>query len=365
VAAVAIAVAAVPVAGLLLVAGRPDSASGWLALAGPVLIGVAILLTEARIEAATIALGVALAGYLGPGTAALAASEQWSMIAGVAMYVGVCWVTCLLGLRRPLGPAVGWLALVIAAGLYGSGFDVPVVLGVAWWLVGRALRDRQQVTDRLRARAAELAAEQQRFAEEAVRWDRLRIARELHDVVAHCMTVIVIQARAGQRQVDSDAAAVPDTLEAIRSAAAESARDIETLTQLMAGQRRSLDTRMLASLVDRATRAGAGVRLTVHGDPDRLDPTWATVGYRAVQEALTNALRHAPGSDIEITVDCRDGLTLTVENEEPTPAGTTGPVTVGAGRGLLGLRERVTELGGQAAWGPTSGDGWRLQVALR
>lgn len=364
-AVVAIAVAVVPVVALVVVAGRPDGTAGWVALAGPVTVAMAILLTAVRIEAAAIALGVAFAACLGPGTTALAGSEQWSMVAGVAIYVGACWVTCLLGLRLPLGPSVGWLAVVVVAGLYGTGFDVPVVLGVAWWLVGRALRDRQRVTDRLRARAAELAAEQQRFAEEAVRLERLRIARELHDVVAHWMTVIVIQARAGQQQADTDPAALPDTLEAIRSAAAEAAGDVETLTQVMAGQRRTLDAHTLAALVGRAAGAGTAVRWSVRGELDRLDPIWAAVGQRAAQEALTNALRHAPGSPIELTVDCRDGLCVTVENGLPAPPVAGGPVTVGAGRGLLGLRERAAELGGHADWGPTPGGGWRLRVVVR
>ena len=112
-------------------------------------------------------------------------------------------------------------------------------------------------------RADELAAEQVRFVAGAVRLERSRIARELHDVVAHCMTVIVVQARAGQQQVDADPAAVPQTLRAISSAAREAAGDIEALVMVM--EPRPLSRAILDRLIGRATDAGAAVSITVRG----------------------------------------------------------------------------------------------------
>ena len=144
----------------------------------------------------------------------------------------------------PLRWSAAWMAGLAVATVWALGFDVPVtMLGVGWWLVGVTFRHHEQISARLRHRADELAAEQERFAAEAVRLERARIARELHDVVAHCMTVIVIQARAGQQLTDLDPDGAAEALDAILATAHEAENDLDTLVGVMDPHRASPLTR--------------------------------------------------------------------------------------------------------------------------
>ena len=230
----------------------------------------------------------------------LASPGVWPTVAAIALFAGVCWVTCSLGLMLPLRWSAAWMAGLAVATVWALSFDVPVtMLGVGWWLVGVTFRHHEQISARLRHRADELAAEQERFAAEAVRLERARIARELHDVVAHCMTVIVIQARAGQQLTDLDPDGAAEALDAILATAHEAENDLDTLVGVMDPHRASPLTReVLEVIVRRATTGGNRVDLAVLGDPDVLDPERAAVAHRVVQESLTNALRHAPGADV-------------------------------------------------------------------
>jgi len=176
------------------------------------------------------------------------------------------------------------------------------------------------------------------------------------------MTVIVIQARAGQQLADLDPDGAAEALDAILATAQEAENDLDTLVGVMDPHRASPLTReVLEVIVRRATTGGNRVELAVLGDPDVLDPERAAVAHRVVQESLTNALRHAPGADVSLTLDCRSTVTVTVENGPALAEGTTGE---GSGRGLLGIAERAADVGGTAGWGPTPSGGWRLVVVL-
>ncbi len=356
--------ALLPITALFAVGARPAGTEGWLVLAGPVLVAAAVGLSPVAVEWAAGVLAVTMAFLIAPASAMLDGADSWASVAGIALYLGVCWVSCAVGRQLPPGRSVAWMAGVLLAILWGTGLDVPMVLGAGWWLVGRTLRHQEQVTVRLRSRARELAAEQQRFAAEAVRLERARIARELHDVIAHCMTVIVIQARAGQQQADTDPAAVTSTFDAIVESATEATADLDALVTVLEPHRPArgpLRRESLEALVRRAAETGTTVSLDVRGDPEVLDPARAAVGLRALQEAVTNALRHAPGSEVTVCLDCRRGLALTVRNGPPVAA---GPATVGTGGGLAGMRDRAAGLGGSTSWGPTADGGWLLQVTL-
>lgn len=285
------------------------------------------------------------------------------VIGVVASALGACWVTCRLGIRTDLRWSLPWLVGWVAVVVWRLDSDAPLLmLSLGWWAVGQAIRSHQILADRLRTRAADLRREQQRFAAEAVRLERARIARELHDVVAHSMTVIVIQARAGQQLLDHDPAATQETLEAIGFAVTQAREDVAALVSLMdPGQSRPLTRAVLDDLVGRARGTGATVDLTVHGDPDNLTRDVAVAVHHAVQEALTNAFRYAPGADVAVELNCWPPLRLEVVNSPP-PLRTewTG---LGAGRGLTGLAERLKGTGLSVDWGPTDGAGWRVQVS--
>ncbi|MFT4167298.1 MAG: histidine kinase [Microlunatus sp.] len=356
-------VCVVPVTALLILAGAPDSPAGWTALVGPVALGFAVVLARSRGDLATGVLTVSVLTVIQPAYQVLMTSGVWQSVAGLAIYAGICWVTGNLGRQLPVRASVWWIiALVVAIG-WALDLDVPLaILAIGWWLVGVTFRHHQQLTARLRERAEELANEQQRYTSEAVRLERARIARELHDVVAHCMTVIVIQARAGQQQGEASPQSTIEALDAILGTSAEAETDLDTLVGVLDPHRPQQLTRdLLDGLVQRTRSGGTPVRLEVRGDPDTLDPARAAVAHRVIQEALTNALRHAPGAELTLSLDCRHGLQVTVENE---PADGTAPPTVGSGRGLLGIDERVSALGGTTEWGPTPAGGWRLRVRL-
>ncbi len=335
---------------------------GWRAMLGPLTLGLAVVLSRVSPELGTAVLAVGMLTTVSD-TANVASPDSALASAGaLTLYLGVCWVACVLGSRVPTVRAVVWLVLLAAAVAWSSTDNVPMaVLLVGWFVVGVILRSRAVVEARLRARAEELAAEQERYALEAVRLERAVIARELHDVVAHCMTVIVIQARAGQQLLARDPDGAAEALDAISASALEAEHDIAALVELVDPHRsRPLTRTLLDDLVRRSVSTGIQVSLVVDGDLDRLSPELAVAAHRAVQECLTNAFRHAPGGDVEIEVRCRPSFALTVVNG---PA--TGPAPLsasGAGRGLDGIRERMTALGGDATWGPLPHGRWVVAV---
>lgn len=368
--AVAGATTAAPLIALLALSGPGQaadpsaSATDWQVLAAPVSIGIAVVLARLRPDLAIGVVCLALLTVVPAADQALAAVGVWQSVAAFALYAGICLVTGSLGRQLPVRWSVPLMICYAVAVAVGLDFDAPItMLGVGWWIVGMTIQHRDAMAARLQARAAELAEEQERFAAEAVRLERARIARELHDVVAHCMTVIVIQARAGQQLAEVDPAAATEALDAVLSTSIEAADDLDTLVGVMEEPGdRTLTRSLLDALVHRATASGSDVRLDLRGDPDSLDVARSAMAHRIGQEALTNALRYAPGAPVTIELDCRDGLHLMVTND-PSP-GAAPPATSGSGRGLAGIAERAAALGGTAAWGPTPAGGWRIAVTV-
>lgn len=149
-----------------------------LALTGAALVGAAVLVSLAWVQLSVVLLGIATLAL--PASAPFG-SVGWNSAAGVALLSGVSWVAANLGSRLPLRSSAGWLTGLALVSLCGSDTGLPILMvSIGWWLVGRAFRHRQQTTDRLQARADELATEQVRSAAEAVRLERARIARSRH-----------------------------------------------------------------------------------------------------------------------------------------------------------------------------------------
>ncbi|MEY2515969.1 MAG: hypothetical protein QOJ89_3327 [bacterium] len=244
---------------------------------------------------------------------------------------------------------------------------VPVIfLPGAAWFAGRALRDREQVARRLSERAHELDEEREAHAQLSVRYERTQIAAELHDVVAHALSVMVVQASAGQRLATVDPELTAEAFAAISGAARAAERDMERLVNLLAdgeGGGPGPDLAVVEELVARAAENGLKVALRLEGERDRLPAVMGQTAYRLVQEGLTNALRHAAGSSIEVLVRGEpDALVVEVVNG---PASGEAPLAgVGTQTGLTGLRERVDAVGGRMEAGPTADGGWRLSARL-
>jgi signal transduction histidine kinase len=281
------------------------------------------------------------------------------------------------------GPAgrTRWIALAVAGliGLAPWGFTsgtetlnhvlIVLVLLVLPAVLGLWVRTRADLLVALRGRAERAEAEQQLRAREAVLAERARITREMHDVVGHRVSLMVLQAGAMDMAAED-----PDRVRQLAGQLQDAGRrSLEELRQLLGLlQEDPDDDAPLApqptlddvdELVGDSRRAGVDVTLTRCGTPWELDPTVGRTAYRVVQEALTNAGKHAPGGPVAVTLDLRDGeLTVTVVNRRATRP---SPALPSGGLGLIGLRERVRTVGGTLRAEPRLDGGFRLEAVMR
>lgn len=269
------------------------------------------------------------------------------------------------------GRSVPALLLLMAGLQVANGPTVfnPIipVLTIGPWAVGLFVRSRRNLTEQLTARGRELEAERALFAAEAVRYERARIARELHDIVAHCVSVMVIQASAGRRLTTTDPISAGQAFDAIEETAQQAEAEIGRLVDLLdqgKHQRNSDAIRLIGELVARAGAAGLAVSCRFIGSTDGLTAQASDVAYRVVQESLTNALKHAPGAPVEILITGSASRVEIEVSNGPATAPASGLERSGGGRGLAGMRERVAACGGEISLGPAEGGGWRVLARL-
>ena len=229
------------------------------------------------------------------------------------------------------------------------------VLTVAW-VLGRGALERDLRTLRSESRAALAEAESARSAAEAVAEERARIAREMHDVVAHSMSVMIVQAGAAAQIVDHDPARARAALDSIRSTGTEALAEMRRLVGVLRDDGAENDLRpqpgtaRVPELVEQARAVGLDVELTVEGGRRALPPGLDLTAYRIVQEALTNVRRHSRARRVEVLLrQGSDCLEIVVRDDGVGAAG--GPATpptspVRQGHGLLGMTERATLYGG-------------------
>ena len=260
--------------------------------------------------------------------------------------------------------------LILLAGLEvsnGVTFNpLFLVLTIGPWALGRVVVSRRRLTEQLAARGRELEAERALFAAEAVRYERARIARELHDIVAHCVSVMVIQASAGQRLTATDPSLAAEAFDSIGEVAQQAEAEIGRLLELLdaTGQQRGADgLRLIGELVTRASGAGLDVSCRFSGSADDLPANAADAAYRVVQESLTNALKHAPGAPVDIVIAGTAGQVEIAVRNGPAAGPPSGLEESGGGRGLAGMRERVSACGGELTAGPAEG-GWQVLARL-
>jgi signal transduction histidine kinase len=226
---------------------------------------------------------------------------------------------------------------------------------------------RRDAADQLALRARELEAEKEIFAVQSVRYERARIARELHDIVAHSVSMMVVQANAGERLATTDPERAAEAFESIGEAARQAEDEIDRLVELLndsAPASPSAGIRIVEELVQRAHASGLDISCQLSGDIDDLTDGRADAAYRLVQEAITNAMKHAPGAAMEISVlGTGDGLEITVLNGRPLAAA-SGLERAGGGNGLAGMRERVVQCGGTFSAGGMPDGGWRVRALL-
>lgn len=235
------------------------------------------------------------------------------------------------------------------------------------WGLGRWIRWRHGETEALEARAALLERDREDAARAAVAHERARIARELHDLVAHGLAVTVLQAQAAQRVLAEDPAAARKSLASIEALGRQGLAELRRLLELLdeRGEASPLDPAptlaRLDELVEQVREAGLPVTLTVHGSRGDVPAGVDLSAYRIVQESLTNALKHAgQGARVDLSLTYRpDELEIVVADDGP--AVSTLP---GTGRGLIGMRERVGLYGGSLEAGRRQEGGFVVRVLM-
>jgi signal transduction histidine kinase len=243
---------------------------------------------------------------------------------------------------------------------------IPLLFGIAW-LAGFALNTRAEQADAAEARAVQAERERETAARIAVAEERARIARELHDIVAHAVSVMVLQVGAVRHKLPEELADESDALRGVegagRTALAEMRRLLAAMRDdgddLELGPQPGLDS--VGSLVAEVERAGLPVALHVEGETAALPRAVELSAYRIVQEALTNALKHAHASRADVTL--RYGPDeLRIEVRDDGSGG--GATSNGPGYGLVGVRERVKIYGGTMTAGTAPGGGFVLDARL-
>jgi signal transduction histidine kinase len=238
------------------------------------------------------------------------------------------------------------------------------------WLVGRIVNARVELADALRDKAERLEREQAKQADLAVAEERARIARELHDVVAHNVSVMVVQAAAARRMIDQD----PDKARTALESVEETGRDALREMRRMLGMLRKGDEDLALApqpsiseidwLLERAREAGLDVDLTIEGEKKRLQSSVDLSAFRIVQEALTNTLKHAGPARAHVTVRYSDSdVELEVSDDGRSVPGQKVNGAP-AGQGLVGMRERVAMLGGRMEAGYRKDGGFGVHATL-
>ncbi|WP_435283914.1 sensor histidine kinase [Streptomyces koelreuteriae] len=247
-------------------------------------------------------------------------------------------------------------------------FAVLLTVAIVGW--GMFVRAKRQLLVSLRDRARRAETEARLRAEQAQRLAREAIAREMHDVLAHRLTLLSVHAGALEFRPDAPPAQTARAAGVIRESAHEALQDLrEIIGVLRAGEpddtgRPQPTLGALDTLVAESRQAGMKVSLDQRvGDPAAVPSSVGRTAYRIAQEGLTNARKHAPGTEVTVSVTGAPGDGLTVSVHNPPPEGEVPPVP-GSGQGLIGLTERATLAGGRLAHGPTPEGGFEVRAWL-
>jgi signal transduction histidine kinase len=245
------------------------------------------------------------------------------------------------------------------------------VVAVGW--LAEAVRARRAYVAELRDRAERAERTREEEARRRVHEERMRIARELHDVVSHTIGVISVQAGVAAHLLRRKPDKAAESLEAIRQASDEALGELHAMLGVL---RDDGDGRPplapapglaeLDTLVAQAGKAGVEVRVTVEGEPRRLPSAVDLAAYRVVQESLTNVVRHARASRAEVTVTHGERCVEVevVDDGRGPPPGHGSSNGAGSGQGILGMRERARAIGGTLEAGPRPGGGFRVRASL-
>jgi signal transduction histidine kinase len=310
-------------------------------------------------------------GFLAYGTAVSAFLEP--VEEQIAPFFGLILMPYALGAySHGRAMAAGLLAMLatpaaveVAAGHadFGDLTFLPILCGAAW-LAGRGVRSRTLLAAELHEATLRAQEAQEEDAQRAVADERRRIAREMHDIVAHSVSVMVVQAGGARRILSKDPdraiAAAREIENTGRSALAEMRRMLGVLQTQTADRTPQPGLGALESLVERARATGQPVGLRVEGQRREIPAGLDLTAYRVVQEALTNSIKYASGAETDVCVRwLDDALELSVAD-----TGGWSAIANGGGHGLVGMQERVRLYGGEVTTGPRAGGGFEVRATL-
>jgi len=287
-------------------------------------------------------------------------AEAFGLIVLVSVYTAAAHTS---GARMWVGGAItfalAWIALITDPdGVYLGGMLFFGMLFGTPWVIGRAIRHRRLREEKLEREKAD--------AEAAIAEERTRIARELHDVVAHAISVIVLQARGGRKLLDAEPEEARQALDAIERTASQALGEMRRLLGLLRESDEELalapqpTLARLDDLVQGVRDAGLPVELAIEGEPTELPPGVDLSAYRIVQEALTNALKHAGPAKAHVAVRYGAGE-LDLEISDDGAGGDNGD---SGGQGLAGIRERAAVFGGDVQAGERPEGGYVVRARL-
>jgi signal transduction histidine kinase len=303
----------------------------------------------------------------------LAAPHQPAFEPFAAIVVGFYSLGAHTSVRRSTATLAQMFAIGISFTLVAHGRGTPagnLISPVAFlsgaWAIGRIIRGRRRRTLELEALTRELEAQRDVQTQAAVTVERGRIARELHDVVAHNVSMMVVQAAAAERVLEGEQPHVRAALTAIANTGRETVDGMRTLLGVLRTNEDGLALSPqpgladLQQLVANVREAGLPVELCIEGTPSPLPPPLDLSAFRIVQEALTNALKHAGRAQAEVTIRYQ-AETVELEVRDDGSGGSNGG---GTGHGLIGMRERVAMFGGHLEAGSRNGGGFTVRARL-
>ena len=275
------------------------------------------------------------------------------------------------------GAAAVAAPIVILAGMLGvvvsledqvfTDYIFPTAFAIVAWLAGRGLRTRSRLTEELHEAAVQAQEAHELDAARAAAEERRRIAREMHDVVAHSVSVMVVQAGGARRIVERDPRRAVEAAAHIEDVGREALTEMRRLLGVLhhgeeEAERAPQPTlRELDRLIERSRAAGLPVTLEVTGDPQPLAPGKDLAAYRVIQEALTNAIKHAGAAPTSVTVRWEPShLQLQIVDRGATAMNGTN----GSGHGLVGMEERMRLYDGSLRAGPLAGGGFEVTARL-
>ncbi|MFI0773933.1 sensor histidine kinase [Streptomyces sp. NPDC021212] len=367
-----------------------STVSGWAALVGRVGL-VVFLVLIAGLNGASISGGryraPIIASAVVCGVALLVPRLRWPLapflVTAVTVWWG--WLTVLLlaivmfdlALARRMRVAVGCTAVALGANLIGypetrlwaeQRYVSALAFMLLAFVVGLWLGNRRRLVRALASEVEHLRTEAQLREEAARAAERSRISAEMHDVLAHRLSLIALHTGVLSTRKDTLPGPVGERLGLLRETSVEALADLRDVLGALrepdstrASATRTPMVREVQGLADEARAAGQHIEWTTDGLPEHAPTTHRLAVYRIVQEGLTNARKHADGAPVTVRVDYRPPATRV---EITNPPGSPRADTVGSGYGLVGLRERVTALGGHLSAGPAGAGAWRMTARI-